>query len=266
MNWKLYYSFIRLPLLIRLFIFASLFIGFFGSTIHFVEPDRFPTIFDGIWWAIVTTSTIGYGDYVPSTIKGRLIAICLVILGAGFVSTYFITLTTTIFHKQNAIIRGTLEVKEKNHLIIVGWNERTKKIIDGIAKEKQKKKIVLIDATLTKSPFINNEQLFFIRGNASSDWVWKMANVYEAKCALLTADPNKSEIEADMNTIISIIALKGVAPQVYCIAEILTDDQFMNAKRAGADEIIQTNGLASKTMFETLTTIDVIDPILKGNQ
>jgi voltage-gated potassium channel len=61
-----------------------------------VQPDKFGTIPDAMWWAIVTLGTIGYGDVVPVTILGRIIAaarICtgliMVALPVGIVATAF---------------------------------------------------------------------------------------------------------------------------------------------------------------------------------
>ena len=47
-------------------------ISFLWNFYPFLEPETFPTIFDGIWWAIITASTVGYGDYVPHSVLGRL--------------------------------------------------------------------------------------------------------------------------------------------------------------------------------------------------
>jgi voltage-gated potassium channel len=41
---------------------------------HEVQPDRFGSIPDAMWWAIVTLTTVGYGDVVPVTTAGRVIA------------------------------------------------------------------------------------------------------------------------------------------------------------------------------------------------
>jgi voltage-gated potassium channel len=49
---------------------------------HHDEPV---TPWDGLWWAMSTTTTVGYGDIVPATDGGRLIAIGLMIVGIGFV-------------------------------------------------------------------------------------------------------------------------------------------------------------------------------------
>ena len=80
---SVYRWFLRFPYLLRLLFIVIILILFFGTIIHYIEPDQFPTIFDGVWWAITTTSTIGYGDYVPGTIEGRLVAIILIFLVQG---------------------------------------------------------------------------------------------------------------------------------------------------------------------------------------
>jgi voltage-gated potassium channel len=61
-----------------------------------VQPDKLGTIPDALWWAIVTLSTIGYGDVVPVTVLGKMIAIASVFLGmimialpVGIIATAF---------------------------------------------------------------------------------------------------------------------------------------------------------------------------------
>jgi voltage-gated potassium channel len=61
-----------------------------------VQPDKFGTIPDAMWWAIVTLGTIGYGDVVPVTTLGRFIAaatifagLIMVALPVGIVATAF---------------------------------------------------------------------------------------------------------------------------------------------------------------------------------
>jgi voltage-gated potassium channel len=46
-----------------------------------VQPDKLGTIPDALWWAIVTIGTIGYGDVVPVTVLGKLIATGTIFLG-----------------------------------------------------------------------------------------------------------------------------------------------------------------------------------------
>jgi len=50
-----------------------------------VEPQTFDTFGDACWWALQTVSTVGYGDTVPVTSGGRIIAGALMLLGVAFV-------------------------------------------------------------------------------------------------------------------------------------------------------------------------------------
>ncbi len=53
-----------------------------------VEPQTFPNLFDAIWYSVVTTTTIGYGDIVPHTFAGRCIGIGLMITGISLAGTF----------------------------------------------------------------------------------------------------------------------------------------------------------------------------------
>ena len=53
----------------------------FGSLIHYIEPHNFPNIPIGIWWALVTMTTVGYGDKYTVTPGGYAIGSVCVICG-----------------------------------------------------------------------------------------------------------------------------------------------------------------------------------------
>lgn len=50
------------------------------------QPDKFPNIFASIWWAIVTLTTIGYGDVCPITTLGKILSGSLSITGIGLIA------------------------------------------------------------------------------------------------------------------------------------------------------------------------------------
>lgn len=58
--------------------------------------------FNAIWWAIVTASTVGYGDIAPSTVWGRIIAVLLMLSGIGLISTFSASITSYFVGQQEA--------------------------------------------------------------------------------------------------------------------------------------------------------------------
>jgi Ion channel len=57
-----------------------------GAAQHAVDAGEFGSLWDGVWWAVVTATTVGYGDLYPKTVQGRLIGIVLMFTGIAFLS------------------------------------------------------------------------------------------------------------------------------------------------------------------------------------
>jgi voltage-gated potassium channel len=57
-----------------------------GAAEHTVSSGDFATYWDGIWWAVVTVTTVGYGDLYPKTVEGRLVGMVLMFVGISFLS------------------------------------------------------------------------------------------------------------------------------------------------------------------------------------
>ena len=61
---------------------------FVGGGLFFVaEPDLVGGFWSGVWWAIVTMTTVGYGDIAPESTTGRLIGVGLMMVGIGLLAT-----------------------------------------------------------------------------------------------------------------------------------------------------------------------------------
>lgn len=64
-----------------------------GGMLTILEPETVKGDFwTGVWWALVTTTTVGYGDITPSTPEGRILAAVLMVSGLGFISTLSATI------------------------------------------------------------------------------------------------------------------------------------------------------------------------------
>jgi voltage-gated potassium channel len=50
------------------------------------QPEVFGSIFDSLWWSIVTLTTVGYGDSFPITLGGKIFTFLIVIIGLGIIS------------------------------------------------------------------------------------------------------------------------------------------------------------------------------------
>jgi voltage-gated potassium channel len=53
---------------------------------HEAQPENFRSLFDSLWWAIATLTTVGYGDVYPITVGGRLFTFVVLMCGLGIVA------------------------------------------------------------------------------------------------------------------------------------------------------------------------------------
>ena len=80
------------------------FILIFGFIFFITEPDV-KSFSDGLWWALVTITTVGYGDITPMTSIGRLVASALMFLGLGLIAS--LTAVVSVKFIQNFVDHHT---------------------------------------------------------------------------------------------------------------------------------------------------------------
>lgn len=69
------------------------------------------TFGDALWWAVVTTTTVGYGDVSPTTGEGRLIAVGLMVVGIGFIGVFTATVTSFFLAPDAVDAEQTIEAR-----------------------------------------------------------------------------------------------------------------------------------------------------------
>ena len=66
-----------------------------GFLMTLVDGDNFPSIGSGLWWAVQTVTTVGYGDDVPTNLGGRLIAVLVMLVAIAFLTVITASITST---------------------------------------------------------------------------------------------------------------------------------------------------------------------------
>jgi voltage-gated potassium channel len=67
-----------------------------GLIAHLIDRRDFATFGVGVWWAVVTLGTVGYGDVVPHTAWGRVLGSVVIVCGVTFLS-FLIAIVTSLF-------------------------------------------------------------------------------------------------------------------------------------------------------------------------
>ncbi|MFG6146720.1 potassium channel family protein [Halobacillus sp. B23F22_1] len=100
-NLKPFFKILRTNGLDRVFTLSFLLIFGAAVIIKIVEPE-IESFSDGVWWSIVTATTVGYGDISPDTMVGRLIAVILMLIGIGLIGMLTGAITTFFVKEQKS--------------------------------------------------------------------------------------------------------------------------------------------------------------------
>jgi voltage-gated potassium channel len=83
--------------------------GVAGVVVEVLSPNSFDSFGDALWWAATTVTTIGYGDVVPATNGGRLIATFVMIFSVATVSLTTAVITAAFVGYQQRRLGGEVE-------------------------------------------------------------------------------------------------------------------------------------------------------------
>jgi len=99
-----------------------------GWLISKLEPERFGHVGEGLWWAIATITTVGYGDLVPATAAGRMIGAALMLVGIAALAFVTATMATVILGEVRAE-EELIEREESEILSLLSeLNERLRRL------------------------------------------------------------------------------------------------------------------------------------------
>jgi len=203
-------------------------------------------ILDTFWWALVTITTVGYGDVVPHSTLGRIVGLILMLSGVVLVSLFTATIASIFVERKIKEGEGLESLKVKDQIVICGWNQNGEKVIEGISiHDKDSSYPIVLVNELDKDEVdsiqykYRERDLHFVRGNFVKEDVLARANIFRAKAAIILADiSNGHSIEkADERTIFGAMAIKSMAPKVRICAELINRENKEYLMRANVDEI-----------------------------
>ncbi|MCR4940781.1 MAG: NAD-binding protein [Treponemataceae bacterium] len=214
--------------------------------------SRINSLFDAIWYTIVTLTTVGYGDITPNSVLGRVSAMFLLIVGVAIFGILSGKFASFIFDRQQKKGRGLIIMgKMKNHFLICGWKAGFDKILEGILAANPEipaeRVVVVNNAERIEIESLQANEKFkgvnFLYGDFTDEEILMKAQIKNAERVIILADKSKqySSLETDSRTVLGVITIKNLNPKIYCVAEIIDSKFEKHLSLARCDEIILTS-------------------------
>ncbi len=215
-------------------------------TIILLEDGDLSDVGNAIWWTIVTITTVGYGDYSPSSIPGRILAVIIMFSGIGLISVLTGSISSIFTTKKIMEGRGLENLTLKDHIVICGWNSNVEKVLSNISKLSTDGESVDIAMINDMSEDQMNSiiarfssdtlNIRFVRGDHALEAILKKANIEHAKSAIIISDDTVTN--DDDKTILTVLTIKNMLPNLKVVAYVSQQEKLPYLKRAKADEVI----------------------------
>lgn len=215
--------------------------------------------FSALWWAVVTLTTVGYGDMVPGTTGGKIMGLVVMVCGIGLVSTLTGNLASMLVERKAKKRKGLLKVNLTKHVIIVGWSDFGLELISALRDNgvlgSSDIHLVLVnslgaeerEALAFQIDMGNN--LHFVWGNVTQEATLLKARPDRASVIyLLSQRSGQSAKDADQESLYAALAIRELASQVPLYGEVALPENRKHMLRAGVNEILVHGQLTSKVL------------------
>ncbi len=143
-----------------------------------------------IYWIVVTASTVGYGDFSPTTVQGKYITALLIIpFGLSLFGLVIGRIAALVSHRWRRGVKGLKSLDYQKHILVIGWNgHRTLQLIRLLLKEVQDsqsdQKIALCVKADIENPF--PDTIGFVKTTSFSNLQdMQRAAIGEASCIII---------------------------------------------------------------------------------
>jgi len=102
---------------------------------HDAQPGVFKNAFSGLWWAVATLTTVGYGDIYPVTVLGRVFGAIIALLGVGLVAIPTGIISSGLIECWDRSKEGLARYKFRDHGLVIGWDFQGPSCVKELLRE-----------------------------------------------------------------------------------------------------------------------------------
>jgi len=200
----------RLPLAIAAFVFLSSWLAMW-----LLEPAGSISRPQHYWWYfVVTAATVGYGDFFPASVGGRLVGVYVIVGGIVTLTVLFTQLADYVQSIRGRRMRGIVALDLTDHVVVLGYLPgRTERIVHELTAEGGLEIALCAWDDVPQHPIPDNPAVHFVRGDLTNADVMTRACVDRARTALIDGrDDNESLAIA--------VAVDHVHPDIHMVAAL----------------------------------------------
>ncbi|MBD2867516.1 potassium channel protein [Paenibacillus arenilitoris] len=229
-----------------LIVLLTLLLVLVSSTLAFLlEPDTFGSWFNALWWVMTTVATVGYGDYYPATVPGKVLAMLLYVFGIGLLSLLIGKIIDSLAELQRRREGGKLKFQGAGHVIVINWSKKAQLAVEELLASEAALAVVVVDDG-AKHPF-DHPRVHFVSGDPSSAEALEQAGIHHARSAIIFADPRIDDSSlVDGKSLLIASSIERAAPAVHTTVEIVLEKHILNFRHVQVNDFILSHDAVSR--------------------
>jgi voltage-gated potassium channel len=229
--------------LITLATLSAFFIFIAGIMLYVFEGNNenpnIHNLFDAFYWALVTISTVGYGDIAPVTTEGRAVSMLIIMMGIGLIS-FFTSIIVSSFNERLGVLREDRVIQEigkKSGLtVLCGYGLLGRLVANGLKKESVD--FIVIDINEDFANMAHNDGHHAICTDATKSKIFEQLDIENkiSNVLCLTSD--------DIQNAFMAINVKSLNKKVHVTARCSDEEIAQKMKFAHIDQVIMPEEIA----------------------
>lgn len=245
------------PLRILVLLFVILTYGTTGFLYFELPANPDVTWLDGLWYTVVTMTTVGYGDFFPKTTGGRfLIGWPVMAFGIGLLGYALSLIAAAFITSRTKEMKGMASFSLKDHIVIFNFPGAAKvlRMIDELFLDPsigKRMPVVIVDDELDELPAeLVKRGAHYVRGNPVRDETLTRACIDEARHAVILSHDSSSASDSINVTI--ALAIEGRSRKVNTVVEIVDPASEELLRKAGSDKVVCTSRFGAHFLSQEL--------------
>lgn len=239
------------------------------------EATAIKSFWDGIWWALVTVATVGYGDRVPVTPYGRFVGMVLIIVGFTLLSVFTGLVASLFVEDRMKGAKGLKQIRSRDHVVICGWNNTAEFLLRALQERKWNAMELCLVMNQTAEFFealesrFPNLQLLFVRGEITQDEVQKRASLHTASQVIILADQNLERQSGDDRSIIIANAIRDMVSKDAITVQLHNTENRSHLARIGISNVLIYDDLSGYILANAVSdpaSIVLLNQLVKNGQ
>lgn len=203
------------------------------------------TLLDAFYYTLVTASTVGYGDAVPTSQVARLFGMTVVIVGTASFAIALGTLLGPLLQERFAKALGRMSATDLSlldqHVLVLGYSDVVSVILEDIEASRD---VLVVSSDADRTRQLSDRGVDVLTGEPDDEHTLEEAGIDRARSVIVATDDDAADA-------MTILTVRHLNPDIRIFAIATNRENMRKLERAGADSVVSPAVIAAQQLLDS---------------